>query len=46
MLSQDFVHCHLHTVFSVNDGAIKNKPLFKKLKANGMTACAITDHGK
>lgn len=45
MLSQDFVHCHLHTVFSVNDGAIKNKPLFKKLKANGMTACAITDHG-
>ena len=46
MLSNDFVHCHLHTVFSVNDGAIKIKPLIKKLKANGMTACAITDHGK
>jgi len=58
----DFVHLHLHTEYSLLDGAariIKDIPVFddpdkthKKihplcmaLKAKGMTACAITDHG-
>lgn len=40
-----FVHLHLHTLYSALDGAIKIKKLAEKLKANGMDACAITDHG-
>ncbi len=40
-----FVHLHLHTLYSALDGAIKIKKLAEKLKANGMEACAITDHG-
>lgn len=40
-----FNHLHVHTKYSTKDGAIKLEPLAKKCKENGMTACAITDHG-
>ncbi|MCQ2437263.1 MAG: DNA polymerase III subunit alpha [Clostridia bacterium] len=40
-----FAHLHLHTEYSLLDGACSIKPLMKRLKALGMDACAITDHG-
>jgi DNA polymerase-3 subunit alpha len=40
-----FVHLHLHTQFSLLDGANKIKELIPRVKAAGMPACAITDHG-
>lgn len=40
-----FTHLHLHTEYSLLDGANKIKPLAKKLKELGMTSVAITDHG-
>ncbi|NWF66197.1 MAG: DNA polymerase III subunit alpha [Campylobacterales bacterium] len=40
-----FTHLHLHTEYSLLDGANKLKPLAKKLKSSGMTAVAMTDHG-
>jgi DNA polymerase III subunit alpha len=41
----DFVHLHVHTQFSLLDGAIRNDRLFSLAKTFGMKACAITDHG-
>jgi len=41
----DFVHLHLHTEYSLLDGVQKIRPIFEKISKNGMTACAITDHG-
>ncbi len=41
----DFVHLHLHTQYSLLDGAIRFDRLFKAAKEFGMPACAITDHG-
>ncbi len=41
----EFVHLHLHTQFSLLDGAIRFEPLFETAKSFGMPACAITDHG-
>ncbi len=41
----DFVHLHLHTQYSLLDGAIRFKPLFQKAKEYGMDSVAITDHG-
>ncbi len=56
----DFVHLHLHTEYSLLDGAVrllqvtgtdesgkavKKHPLSEALKALGMDAVAITDHG-
>ena len=38
----DFVHLHLHTEYSLLDGATRLKEVFK---AAGMKAVAITDHG-
>ena len=40
-----FVHLHLHTEYSLLDGAIRIRSLAKRLKELGMTSCAITDHG-
>jgi DNA polymerase-3 subunit alpha len=40
-----FVHLHLHTQYSLLDGAIKVKDLIAATKEQGMTAVAITDHG-
>ena len=40
-----FTHLHLHTEYSLLDGACSIKPLMARLKELGMDACAITDHG-
>jgi DNA polymerase-3 subunit alpha len=40
-----FTHLHLHTQFSLLDGAIRLKDLFPRLDLLGMDAVAITDHG-
>ena len=40
-----FTHLHLHTEYSLLDGANKIKQLAKEVKAKGMTAVAMTDHG-
>ncbi len=42
---RDFAHLHLHTEYSILDGATKVDKLFKKAKQLGQTAVAITDHG-
>ena len=41
----DFVHLHVHTQYSILDGAAAIKPLVKRAKELGMPALAITDHG-
>ncbi len=43
--TSDFVHLHVHTQYSLLDGAIRLSDLFKKVKAYGMPAVALTDHG-
>ena len=40
-----FTHLHLHTEYSLLDGACRIPALVEKLKALGMDSCAITDHG-
>ena len=40
-----FAHLHLHTEYSLLDGANRIKPLVKRLKELGFTHAAITDHG-
>jgi DNA polymerase-3 subunit alpha len=40
-----FVHLHLHSQYSLLDGAIKIDPLFDRARALGMPAAALTDHG-
>ena len=44
-MSNRFVHLHLHTEYSLLDGAIRIAQLTPRLKELGMDACAITDHG-
>lgn len=41
----DFVHLHVHTEYSLLDGATKIDDVFKACKKKGMHALAITDHG-
>ncbi|MCU1265024.1 MAG: dnaE [Acidobacteria bacterium] len=45
MPDNKFVHLHLHTDYSLLDGAIQIKPLAKRVAELGMPACAMTDHG-
>ena len=40
-----FVHLHLHTEFSLLDGACRIKKLVERVKEMGQEAVAITDHG-
>jgi len=40
-----FVHLHVHTQYSILDGASAVKTLVRRAKELGMTALAITDHG-
>jgi len=40
-----FVHLHMHTEYSLLDGANKIKELVAKVKELGMDSVAITDHG-
>ena len=41
----DFVHLHLHTEYSLLDGAAKVDDLIDHLVKNGIDTCAVTDHG-
>jgi len=43
--NMDFVHLHMHTEYSLLDGANKIKELVSRVKELGMNAVAITDHG-
>lgn len=45
MPSSTFVHLHVHTEYSLLDGAIRIDGLLKRAKEDGMPAVAITDHG-
>ena len=38
-------HLHVHSQYSLLDGAIRLKDLFPKLASLGMNAVALTDHG-
>ena len=40
-----FTHLHVHSQYSILDGAASVKGLVSKAKADGMTALALTDHG-
>lgn len=41
----DFVHLHVHTEYSLLDGACRIQQLIQRIKELGQTAVAITDHG-
>src|SRR3954465_14120701 len=41
----EFTHLHLHTQYSLLDGAIRLDQLFPKVLERGMKSVAITDHG-
>jgi DNA polymerase-3 subunit alpha len=41
----NFVHLHVHSEYSLLDGAIKIKDMVKKVKELGMPGIALTDHG-
>jgi DNA polymerase-3 subunit alpha len=41
----DFAHLHLHTQYSLLDGAIRTKDLCKTVLDRGMKSVAVTDHG-
>ncbi len=41
----DFVHLHVHTEYSMLDGAAKLDELFAEVARQGQTAIATTDHG-
>ncbi|MEQ8226094.1 MAG: PHP domain-containing protein, partial [Candidatus Eremiobacterota bacterium] len=41
----DYVHLHVHTEYSLLDGACKIKEIVKATKEMGMKALSITDHG-
>jgi len=45
MEKNEFVHLHLHSQYSLLDGAILISDLMGKLKKQGVKAAAITDHG-
>ena len=45
MAQKDFVHLHLHSHYSLLDGAIKIDALAKKAQDLGYKAVALTDHG-
>ena len=42
---KDFVHLHLHTEYSLLDGAAKTDKVFELAKELGQNTVAITDHG-
>ena len=41
----EFTHLHVHTEYSLLDGACRIEPLVKRAKELGMTSLAMTDHG-
>ena len=44
-MSSQFVHLHLHTQYSLLDGANQLNPLLKQVREFGQSAVAMTDHG-
>ncbi|MBZ2199270.1 DNA polymerase III subunit alpha [Occultella gossypii] len=44
-MSDDFVHLHVHTEYSMLDGAARLDDLFKEAQRLGQSAVATTDHG-
>ena len=44
-VAMSFIHLHLHTEYSLLDGANKIKALAKRAKELGMNAVAMSDHG-
>ena len=44
-MTASFVHLHLHTQFSLLDGANQIEPLIRQIKTFGQPAVAMTDHG-
>jgi len=44
-MAQDFVHLHVHSEYSLLDGASRLKDLVRTAAELGMTSLAITDHG-
>ena len=45
MSSDSFVHLHVHTEYSMLDGAARLPELFARTAEMGMPALAMTDHG-
>lgn len=43
--ARNFTHLHLHTEYSLLDGACRIEGLMERVKALGQTSVAITDHG-
>src|SRR4051812_12180657 len=44
-VAAEFVHLHVHSQYSLLDGALRIKDLVSRTKAQGMRAVALTDHG-
>ncbi|MGH1490180.1 MAG: PHP domain-containing protein, partial [Acidimicrobiales bacterium] len=44
-MSSSFTHLHVHTEYSMLDGAARLDDLVAKAAADGMPALGITDHG-
>ena len=44
-MADSFVHLHVHTEFSMLDGAAKNGKLIAEVERQGMPAVAMSDHG-
>ena len=44
-MPSEFTHLHLHTQYSVLDGALKITNLVQRLKELGQSSVAMTDHG-
>ncbi|ONH56231.1 DNA polymerase III subunit alpha [Frankia sp. CcI49] len=44
-MPNSFVHLHVHTEYSMLDGAARLKDMFSEVSRQGMPAVAITDHG-
>ena len=45
MNTKPFTHLHVHTEYSLLDGAIRIDPMLEKCRAFGMHSVAVTDHG-
>src|SRR4030067_2224055 len=45
MAHNEFVHLHLHSQYSLLDGAIRFEEVFNLAKKHRMDTVAITDHG-
>src|SRR3989304_1335301 len=44
-MAGEFTHLHLHTAYSLLDGAIRLPDLFPRVLEQGMKSVAMTDHG-